>query len=128
MDWLHHCQTLADDGDWTGVARVAGEWVTLVPDDVMAWVVRGEALGQQAQFEAAEAALQRAAALQPTSMDAWVVLGSVYYQQGKQAQVQRVYQTLTSLDPGTAQLFYDQFITPELQRFKPAFGIKIVKS
>lgn len=126
MDWLRRCQVLADEGDWARVVNVAGEWVKAAPEEVLARVVLGEALGHTGRYEAAEGALRQATEMFPGGLDAWVILGSVYYQQGKQALVEQVYQVLGGINPDTARLFYDKFIAPEANRYRPAFNIKVV--
>ena len=68
---------LAEIGDYAGAAQVTAALLEDFPDQPLAWIVHGNGLRTLGRVDEAEAAFQRALALDPVRADAWWSLANL---------------------------------------------------
>jgi len=88
------------------------EAIRLKPNGVHAWGNIGLAYMDTNRYDDAIRAFQEAIRLQPEFQEAWFNLGIVYAVQGNRTKVMQVYETLKQINPGLADKFFREIVSP----------------
>lgn len=90
------------DGQWPALAQLAERRLGDAPDDPEAHYLRGVALDELAQADAAIESLRHCIAQDPGYSQAWVRLAQLYRKQGRWDEARRMVHALALDDPRTA--------------------------
>jgi tetratricopeptide (TPR) repeat protein len=88
------------------------EAIRLKPDDAEAWYNLGVAYTRLGQYDKAISANQEAIRLKPDYTNAWYNLGIYYKAKGQRSEVIKVYEKLKTLDPKSAEEFFQKVVLP----------------
>ncbi|MBZ5553317.1 MAG: tetratricopeptide repeat protein [Acidobacteriia bacterium] len=110
--WYNLGTAYGSHGQYDKEVSALREAIRLKPDHADAWVNLGTAYRRLGQFDKAISATQDAIRLKPDDAEAWYNLGLYYNQNGQRSDVVKVYEKLKTLDPKTADKFFQKVVLP----------------
>ncbi len=115
IEWYIIAVALADKKSWAGLLTHSLGWTEAQPKDANAWYYLGLAYWESGQTSEAIKAidtLQELLRINPEHAYAWFRLGLAYSQSGQKTKVMEIYKRLKTLDPATADKFFNKVVLP----------------